>query len=404
MLLGLDPARGFVKVADLGGYAFVPPSDDGTVAAGRPLIVLNRPDAPQSLATLDLVSGALGTPFPVPAGQPLTTDPAHPSLLYTNDRGSGLQLRRADAAGKVTELLALNTHLDAVTWGERRSIAYETADGTKLNASLILPPDYRPGRRLPLLVWVYGGYEVPADPNGDYMTARWRAGIYNLYLYAARGYAVLVPSMPLGPRDGKRDVLTELPKGVLPAVDKVVALGIADPERVGVFGQSYGGYSVMGLLTQTQRFRAGVAIAGVSDLVSVHGQFDPTARGYPGIEHEKSANAGMVSQFGLHAPPWADPAGYQRNSPLSFVNRVETPLLLLLHGEFDTRGGPSQSELFFQGLYARGRTAELVRYGGEGHSLHQSPANIRDVFERTVGWFDRFLQPVEAGERRAKGS
>ncbi|PCD04319.1 hypothetical protein COC42_08575 [Sphingomonas spermidinifaciens] len=135
----------------------------------------------------------------------------------------------------------------------------------------------------------------------------------------------------------------------------MVALGIADPERVGVFGQSYGGYSVMGLLAQTKRFRAGVAIAGISELVSMNGQFDPTARGYPDIEHEKSANTGIVGQFGLHAPPWADPAGYQHNSPLSFVNKVETPLLLL-HGGFDIRGAPTQSELFFQGLtHAGGR-------------------------------------------------
>lgn len=402
VLLRLDPARGFTKVADLGGQAFVPPSDDGTSAPGRPLVVLNRPGKPQSLATLDLATGVLGTPFPVPAGQPLATDPAHPSLLYTDDRGSGLQLRRADAAGTVTELFALNTYLSAVDWGERRAVAYEAADGTKLTASLILPPSYRSGQRLPLLVWVYGGYEVPADLNGDYMTARSRPGFYNLYLYAARGYAVLVPSMPLGPRDGKRSVYTELPKGVLPAVDKVVAMGIADGDRVGVFGQSFGGYSVMGLLTQTKRFRAGVEIAGVSELVSNNGQFDPTARGYPGIEHEKGSNAGMVGQFGLHSPPWADPAGYQRNSPLSFVNRVETPLLLL-HGEFDTRGALTQAELFFQGLYARGQTTELVRYGGEGHSLHQSPANVRDVYNRTITWFDRFLQPVKDEAGPSKG-
>ena len=397
-LLRLDPERGFVKVADLGGEAFIPPSDDGTAAPGRPLVVLNRPSTPQSLATLDLATGALGTPFMVPTGEPLATDPAHPSLLYTVDQGNGLYLRRGDATGTATDLLALNTYLKEVDWGERRAIAYEATDGTKLNAALILPPGYRPGRRLPLLVWAYGGYQVPADVAGDYMSARGMAGFYNLYLYAARGYAVLVPSMPLGPRDGKLDVYTELPKGVLPAVDRVVALGIADPGRVGVFGQSFGGYSVMGLLAQTRRFRAGVAIAGISELVSNYGQFDPTARGYPGIEHEKSANAEINGLFSLHGPPWSDPAGYTRNSPLSFVNKVEAPLLLL-HGEFDIRGAPTQAELFFQGLYARGRDAELVRYGGESHSLAQSPANVRDVFDRTVAWFDRFLAPVDTGDK-----
>ena len=124
-------------------------------------------------------------------------------------------------------------------------------------------------------------------------------GIYNLQLYAARGYVVLVPSMPLD-GFGDRGVYAQIPNGLMPALDRLVALGIADPDRLGVFGQSFGGYSVYALVSQTDRFKAAVAMAGITDLASNYSEFDPTARGYPEIEHEKSDNW-QINQSGESA-------------------------------------------------------------------------------------------------------
>jgi dipeptidyl aminopeptidase/acylaminoacyl peptidase len=224
-------------------------------------------------------------------------------------------------------------------------------------------------------------------------------GLYNLRLYAARGYVVLVPSMPLPPDAERRDVYAAVGNGVFPAVDALVASGIADPDRLGVFGQSYGGYSVYALVTQTNRFKAAVAMAGITDLAGMIGQFDPLARGYPGIAHEKGSNWFIADQFGQHRPPLgAALDDYRRNSPLSYSDRVATPLLML-HGEDDDRGSKAQAEQFFYALYSQGKTSRLVTYGGESHSVAQSPANIGDAFNETVSWFDHYVRDAAKGAR-----
>ena len=311
------------------------------------------------------------------------------ATLWRQPTWTGLFLREiATEGGSQRDLLALNTHLAAVDWGETRLIDYSTAGGQPLKGAVILPPGYREGQRYPVITWVYPRYLIRGlnDPFLDpYMP-----GIYNLQLYAARGYVVLIPSVPLAGGTFMNG-LAELGAGVLPAVDRLAALGIADPVRVGVMGQSGGGYAVYGLIGQTNRFKAAVALAGLTDLAQLHGQFDAAARGYPGIEHEKSVNWSISeASFGFGVPPYADHDLYWRNSPIAHVDRVQTPLLLV-HGEFDKRGAMPQAETFFYGLYRQGKTARLLRYWGESHSLAQSPANVRDIVDETVRWFDRYL-------------
>ena len=313
-------------------------------------------------------------------------------VLWSETSRTGLVLHISRASTNTTrDLLVLNDHLASVDWGEARLIDYASTRGEPLKAVAILPPGYRADRRYPTLVWVYGGYPV-RDLDHDFMSDPFMPGVYNLYLYAARGYVVLLPSMPLGDRTKDANSYARIADGVLPAIDKLAGLGIADPQRVGVFGQSFGGYSVFALLTKTDRFKAGVAMAGISDIPSLYGELDPGAAGYPGIAHEKSDNWSETHLTGRTAPPWQDAAGYAAISPLSYVDRVNTPLLII-HGDLDMRGAPSQAERFFYALYQQGKTAKLLRYGGESHSLAQSPANIRSIFAETNAWFDRYLIP-----------
>ena len=201
---------------------------------------------------------------------------------------------------------------------------------------------------------------------------------------------MLIPPVPRGGGTSK-NAIADLGKGVLPAVDRLVELGIADPARIGVMGQSGGGYPVYSLTTQTTRYKAAVALAGLTDLAQLHTQFDAAARGYPGIEHEKSENRSInEASMGFGVPPYEDHDIYWRSSPMAYVDRVQTPLLLV-HGEFDKRGAMTQAETFFYSLYRQGKTARLLRYWGESHSLAQSPANVRDIVDETVRWFDRYL-------------
>lgn len=368
------------------GARFIWPQDSDTAAPVR--VTVEQTEAGWSAHILRFGEKVEGSRVPLVPGATLVGVTGN-AALWRQPTREGLFLREVAIEGGATrDLLALNTHLAKVDWGETRLIDYNTAAGQQLKGAVILPPDYREGQRYPVITWVYPRYLIRGlnDPFLDpYMP-----GIYNLQLYAARGYVVLIPSAPLEGGSFK-DATAELGKGVLPAIDRLAAMGIADPERVGVMGQSGGGYAVYSLITQTNRFRAAVALAGLTDLAQLHTQFDAAARGYPGIEHEKSGNWSInEAGMGFDVPPYEDHDLYWRNSPIAYVGRVQTPLLLV-HGEFDKRGAMTQAETFFYSLYRQGKTARLLRYWGESHSLAQSPANVRDIVEESLRWFDRYL-------------
>jgi dipeptidyl aminopeptidase/acylaminoacyl peptidase len=386
--LDLDRRR-FVEVPGVAlpkGSYLAGPSDP---VRPTPHILVNDGSADYRLVPFD--GGAPATFALAPRADIVALEPSR--ILWRDADADGLRLRETSAgAGGNRDLLTLDTHLAEVDWGDVRVIDYRSTDGAPLKAQVILPPGYREGRPYPLITWVYPRNHI-SGPEGYYVLKH-MPGFYNLYLYAARGYVVLIPSMPLRREGTRNETYADIPGGVLPAVERLVELGIADPDRVGVLGQSFGGYAVDALVTQTRRFRAAVAIAGISDVSLLYGEFDRTARGYPGIEHEKSDNVPIIERgaWALGGPPDEDRAMYERNSPINYVDRVETPLLLI-QGEYDVRGQMSQAETFFYALHRRGRTARLLRYWGEGHSLAQSPANVRNVFEETMAWFDRWLAP-----------
>src|SRR5262249_5744868 len=150
------------------------------------------------------------------------------------------------------------------------------ADGEKTKGWVLLPPNSKPGDRRSLLVWVYGGRVLGDRTPGEFQPQS--VGTLNLQLLAARGYVILIPSLP--PAD---EPCLALVKQVTPAIDRVVELGYADPERVGVAGFSYGGHTVLSLIGQTDRFRAAVALAPAApDLAAghaAHGHGSPNRNG-----------------------------------------------------------------------------------------------------------------------------
>jgi dienelactone hydrolase len=382
-----------VAVSLAEGAAVVWPRDPAS-ATGR-LVVAGQASDGRLLfqeVALDGRRPAAGRSFALPAGaQLLELEPEAGGAFWRHPTRRGLFLKETSLAnGATRDLLSLNGHLASVDWGESRLIDYRTADGRKLAAAVILPPGYRERRRSPALAWIYPGYVV-SGPD-DYFLDPYMGGFYNLHLYAAQGFVVVIPSIPLNREGEGSDLLKDIPTGVLPAIDRLAELGIADADRVGLFGQSFGGYGVYALVTQSRRFKAAVAMAGISDLTSFYTQFDATARGYPGIEHEKSYNWSIAEArpLSLDVPPYADYQRYWRNSPIAFVDKVETPLLLI-HGEHDARAPMAQAESFFYSLYRQGKTARLLRYWGENHGLSQSPANIQDIFDETIRWFRTYL-------------
>jgi len=250
-----------------------------------------------------------------------------------------------------------------------------------------LPINYQPGVRYPLITWVYAGTVYGDEPPRSVKLNH--PSSLSLQLLAAHGYAVLLPSMPLKPEGEASDPFFELTKGVIPAIDKAIQMGVVDSDRLAVMGVSFGGYTVYGLISQTNRFKAAIALAAMSDLVSLYGQFDARYR-YTEFPHEFLSQVELAEsgQIRMGGPPWKDYARYLRNSPLFYVERIETPLMII-QGDMDYVS-MQQGEAMFTSLYRRNRRAAFVRYWGEGHVL-ESPANISDMWRRIYGWFDQFL-------------
>lgn len=335
--------------------------------------------------------GADATSVAVPNGARIL-DHDCTGVVWLLDDYNGSTVTFANWSGRQAEhqLLQRNVHLAEIDWGERRIIAYTHANGSAQQMAVLFPPDYDPQQSYPTLFWVYGGYSVTST-DGYFLNPQ-MPGFYNLQLYASRGYVVVVPSIPIERGTQPSEHFAEIPGGVLPALDLLVAEGITHEERVGVFGQSFGGYSTSALIAQSDRFSAAVVIAGATDLATNYGAFDPAARAWPGVEQDMDANESIYQAgLGFVFDPGTNPELYRRNSPLTYANQITTPLLLI-HGELDARAPLNQPVALYSLLRRRGQSARLLQYWGENHSLANSPANVRDINAEILSWFDLHLK------------
>jgi len=296
-------------------------------------------------------------------------DAQHPEDLWITDPG-------LNAATRLTQL---NPGITAVPMGTLRIIEWTGDDGLPYSGALLLPSDYRSGKRYPLVTYVYP-MDVLLDAN-KFGSTHQANEHFNLQLFATRGYAVLYAGATLRPTD--REPMRSVANAVLPGVDKVIELGIADPARIGVFGASAGGYSTLALIVQSTRFKVAMAQCGPGNLLSLYGDLRDS-----GYSHGLAVNE---ATFAMPDHPWKERDRYIRNSPWFFLDRVETPLLLI-HGTDDTAAIVNQSNEVFLGLRRLGKTAQYARYGGEGHGL-TSLHNRVDAGQRFLDWFERYLQP-----------
>jgi len=314
------------------------------------------------------------------------------AMIASTRNGTYLWLVQPQAA-KPLLIRETNTFLRDIAEGERRLIEYRSVDGRLLKGWVILPVNYQEGKKYPLVTWVY-----PGTIYGGLAPESTRLNnplALNLQLLSGHGYAVLLPSIPLQPPDQVREVYRQVAYGTLPAVEKVIEMGIADPRRLGVMGHSYGGYATFCLITQTNKFRAAVALAGPTDYASYYGEFSLNKRytdtplDFPRTMYELEGTSAITQ--GLGTPPWKNMDLYRRNSPISYVEKVDTPVMII-HGDMDVAVPIEQAEQFFSALYRRNRRSQFVRYWGERHVL-DSPANIRDMWQRIYAWLDELLIP-----------
>ncbi|MDI3339806.1 MAG: S9 family peptidase [Sphaerobacter sp.] len=277
--------------------------------------------------------------------------------------------------GELRCLTHLNPQLDDVAIAPMEPVEWTASDGLTIQGWLLRPPGAAPGQRLPLIVQVHGG-----------PTSRWGATFHGTWhdwgqVLAAAGYAVLLPN-PRG-STGRGADFTASNRGdlggmdfddVMRGVDWAIAQGIADPDRLGIAGWSYGGFLTAWAVGHTDRFKAAVAGAAVTDWPSKVGTTD--IRPY--------------NEARFPGPLHASPDAFWERSPIRYLGRITTPTLVV-HGEADVRVPPEQGMELYLGLRAAGVPTDFITYPRQGHPFHER-AFQRDLLQRLVAWFDRWLR------------
>jgi dipeptidyl aminopeptidase/acylaminoacyl peptidase len=268
-----------------------------------------------------------------------------------------------DAALKGLKLAPVTRHLA------------KSADGTEIDYFLIHPPDEPAGAKLPAILRIHGG---PVSQYQSEWSFEWQ-------ILAAHGYLVIAAN-PRGSSGRGRDFSRALwaewggkdHEDVMAAVDGAVAMGAADPDRLGVGGWSYGGILTDWTIYRSSRFKAAIAGAGIANAFA----------GY-GTDHYQFE---YEAELGL---PWKNAQGWARLSkPFLEADKIKTPTLFLC-GEIDWNVPLINSEQMYQALRRLGVPTELVVYPGESHGL-KVPSYLKDRFERYLAWYDRYLKAAPA--------
>lgn len=280
-------------------------------------------------------------------------------------------------AGPLVRLSDTSPELRKVRWGVQERLSYQASDGLQLDGLLILPAGQaRDDGPFPLVTMVHGG---PYFRSADEFTLN---AIDSGQWLATAGYAVFLPNPRGGSGHGHEFAATAAGAvggdewtDILSGIDLLIAQGVADPERLAIFGWSHGGFMAAWAIGQSDRFKAAIMGAGISDWGMQAGTGDW------GIQ-----DAALGGSTG-----WDGPGAHihDRNSPISYASRIHTPVLIL-HGEQDTNVPLGQAIHFHRALRHFGVEHELVVYPREGHGLRER-AHQLDALRRIRAWFDRWL-------------
>ena len=310
-----------------------------------------------------------------------------PSASFSRDGTITAQVRQSGAtapevwAGSIGHWKQITTINDGIkpAWGELRNFHW-TNGNTRLQGWLMLPKDYDTGQRYPLVINVHGG---PSSACGAHWDSRTMGSA------SAMGYFVLCPN-PRGSY-GQGEAFTKGNvkdfgggdyRDIMAAIDAIAKEYPIDQRRLGIRGHSYGGYMTMWAETQTHRFAAAVAGAGLSDWVSYYGV--------------NEIDEWMIPFFGVSV--YDDPAVYAKSDPMHFVKNVQTPTLILV-GDSDGEVPMEQSVEWWHALTTMKVPTQLVVYPNEGHVFVKA-ADARDYFVRSLDWFDEWF--AKAGREPTK--
>ena len=286
----------------------------------------------------------------------------------------------ADAAmEQATQVTGTNPFMGDYAWGRATTINYRSRQGAELQGSLFYPAGYEPGKKYPMVVYMYeklsdGVHQFSVPSERDY---------YNAAAFTSRGYFYLMPDIVFRPREPGVSVVD----CVVPAVQHVASMGIIDPGKVGVVGHSWGGFDSVYLATHTEVFAAAVAGAPITNLVSNYGNHHWTS----GIAETDHIETG---QQRMEVPVYEDLQAYIRNSAVYRAHLMKTPLMVMF-GDNDGTVHWHQGVELYNIARRAGKHVVLLQYGGEDHGLRKQ-ANQIDYHHRIFEWFDYYLKGAPA--------
>lgn len=331
-----------------------------------------------------LERGTLVSDQTLPDGELVAVHEASAQALFLVEDGNGSRLVLcSETKSTHDEIFRTNRHLQDVQPGTIRDLEYVDEEGKPRRVRFLLPPNHDETRPAPAVLWVYPGAAPGRRVRGFHKLHD--PSQFNMQLLAARGYVVIEPALPLPKGEEPLDMAALVAAKVRQAIDISVNSQLVDRERLHVMGHSLGGWAVMSLLATTDLFKSGIALAGISNLISYHGSCDPRMR-YDAVPIYGFGMAEMCERvFRMSGPPWADTERYVRNSPIFSVEQMTAPLMIV---QGDQDYVPiSQGEEMFSALSQLGKKVRFVRYWGEGHVLGKA-ANIEDLWKNISEWLD----------------
>jgi dipeptidyl aminopeptidase/acylaminoacyl peptidase len=290
------------------------------------------------------------------------------------------------ALANARQVTTTNPFHDKYAWGRAELVEYKTARGERLQGSLHYPAGYEPGKRYPMVVYMY---ERLSDGLHAYSSPSDRQP-YNPAVFTSQGYFFLQPDIVFRPRDPGLSVVD----CVGAAVKAVLAKGAVDSARVGIVGHSWGGFDTVYLATHTQMFAAGVAGAPITNLVSNYGNHH-WSQGIAETDHIETG------QQRMEVPLWEDLQAYIRNSAVFGVHTMKTPLLVAF-GDNDGTVHWHQGVELYNVARRAGKPLVMLAYAGEDHGLRKRP-NQLDYHRRILEWFGHYLKNERAPEWIEKG-
>jgi dipeptidyl aminopeptidase/acylaminoacyl peptidase len=305
-------------------------------------------------------------------------------VAVLDDTGSRLLTRRESPTDPPNYFIRTSSGVTALTHFPnpmpqaagitKQLVTYQRADGVPLSFTLYLPAGYHSGTRLPTVVWAYP-YEFTDSSTAGQVTGHEAQAFPELnyhQMVTLAGYALLDnAAMPIvGDADTVNNTYVEqLQMDAQAAIDKAVEMGVADRDRIGVFGHSYGAFMTANLLAHTNLFHAAVAESGAYNRTLTPFGFQSERRTF-----------------------WEAPDVYSKMSPFWFADKIKTPLLLI-HGEADDNSGtfPIQSERLYAAIRGNGGTVRLVMLPAEAHG-YRGRETMEHVLYEELTWFDHYLK------------